>query len=64
DVKVQDANNGSPILTDALAYMECTVSTRMETSDHWIVYCTVNDGRVSKQDSRTASHRRKVGNYY
>ncbi|MEL7083184.1 MAG: diflavin flavoprotein [Cyanobacteria bacterium J06597_1] len=64
DVKVQEANNGSPILTDALAYMECTVSTRMETSDHWIVYCTVNDGRVSKQDSRTASHRRKVGNYY
>lgn len=64
DVNIQTANNGSPILTDALAYMECTVSTRMDTSDHWIVYCTVDNGRVSKQDARTASHRRKVGNYY
>ena len=63
-VKTQQAENGSPILTDALAYMECQVASRMECSDHWIVYVTVNTGRVSKPESLTAVHHRKVGNYY
>ncbi len=63
-IKVQSAQNGSPILTDALAYLECEVSTRMEASDHWIVYSTVQNGRVSKPDSLTAVHHRKVANYY
>jgi len=63
-IKTQTAENGSPILTDALAYLECVVTTRMETSDHWIVYSTVDAGRVSKPESLTAVHHRKVGNYY
>lgn len=63
-VKTQAAENGSPILTDALAYMECHVSSRMELTDHWIVYATVDNGRVSKPDALTAVHHRKVGNYY
>lgn len=63
-VKNQPAANGSPILTDALAYLECKVETRMELSDHWIVYATVDTGRVSKADALTAVHHRKVGNYY
>ena len=63
-VKTQPAENGSPILTDALAYMECHVASRMELSDHWIVYATVDGGRVSKADALTAVHHRKVGNYY
>jgi flavorubredoxin/flavin reductase (DIM6/NTAB) family NADH-FMN oxidoreductase RutF len=63
-VKTQAATNGSPILTDALAYLECQVSSRMELSDHWLVYATVDSGRVSKADSLTAVHHRKVGNYY
>ncbi|MBD2017504.1 flavin reductase [Microcoleus sp. FACHB-53] len=63
-VKTQAAENGSPILTDALAYMECHVVSRMELTDHWIVYATVDNGRVSKPDALTAVHHRKVGNYY
>lgn len=63
-VKTQAAENGSPILTDALAYMECHVASRMELTDHWIVYATVDVGRVSKPDALTAVHHRKVGNYY
>ena len=63
-IKTQTAENGSPILTDALAYLECVVTTRMETSDHWIVYSTVDAGRVSKPEALTAVHHRKVGNYY
>ncbi len=63
-VKTQAAENGSPILVDALAYMECEVQSRMECSDHWIVYSTVQAGRVSKPDALTAVHHRKIGNYY
>jgi flavin reductase (DIM6/NTAB) family NADH-FMN oxidoreductase RutF len=63
-VRTRPASNGSPLLADALAYVECTVSTRMEVSDHWIVYCTVQDGKVSDPDGQTAVHHRKVGNYY
>ncbi|MGL4620126.1 MAG: flavin reductase family protein, partial [Chroococcidiopsis sp.] len=63
-VKTQMATNGSPILTDALAYMECEVASRMECNDHWIVYCTVYAGRVSKPESITAVHHRKLGNSY
>ncbi|MGC1393889.1 MAG: diflavin flavoprotein [Coleofasciculaceae cyanobacterium] len=63
-VKTQAAENGSPILTDALAYIECRVASRMELSDHWLVYATVDAGRVSKSEALTAVHHRKVGNHY
>ncbi|WP_013323521.1 diflavin flavoprotein [Gloeothece verrucosa] len=63
-VKTYQGNNGCPILGDALAYMECVVTTRMECSDHWIVYSTVQTGRVAKLDGLTAIHHRKVGNHY
>ena len=63
-VRTRPANNSSPILADALAYLECEVTSRMEVSDHWLIYCTVNDGKVSDPDGMTAVHHRKVGNYY
>ena len=63
-IRTRPANNKSPILADALAYLECEVSSRMELSDHWLVYCTVDDGKVSKEDAITAIHHRRVGNYY
>lgn len=63
-VKTQTAKNGSPILTEALAYMECEVQKSIECSDHWLLYCTVQEGRVSKSDGITAVRHRKVGNYY
>ena len=64
DIKTYAANNGSPILADALSYLECEVISRMECSDHWIVYSIVDAGRVSKPDALTAVHHRKVGNHY
>ncbi|PZV19430.1 MAG: diflavin flavoprotein A [Leptolyngbya sp.] len=63
-VRTRPASNGSPLLADALAYVECEVTSRMEVSDHWIVYCTVQDGKVSDPDGQTAIHHRKVGTYY
>ncbi|MGC1308085.1 MAG: diflavin flavoprotein [Phormidesmis sp.] len=63
-VRTRPANNQSPILADALAYLECEVSSRMELSDHWLVYCIVEGGKVAKEEAQTAIHHRKVGNYY
>lgn len=63
-VEYSEAENGCPILINALAYLQCVVKSRMETSDHWICYGEVMDGSVLKPDSRTAAHYRKVGNYY
>ncbi|KKD39145.1 diflavin flavoprotein [Limnoraphis robusta] len=63
-VETQSASNGSPILTDAVAYLECQVASRMELSDHWIIYATVETGRVSDPDILPAVHHRKVGNHY
>ncbi|MBW4600318.1 MAG: diflavin flavoprotein [Calothrix sp. FI2-JRJ7] len=63
-VRTQPAQNGAPILADALAYMECEVASRLDAGDHWIVYCTVYAGRVSKPEGLTAVHHRKVGNHY
>lgn len=64
NIKTYAAANGSPILADALAFLECEVVSRMEGSDHWIVYSTIDVGRVSKVDALTAVHHRKVGNHY
>jgi flavorubredoxin/flavin reductase (DIM6/NTAB) family NADH-FMN oxidoreductase RutF len=63
-IKTYPATNDSPILGEALAYVECEVVSRMECSDHWIVYSKVDAGRVSKLDGLTAVHHRKVGNHY
>ena len=57
------ASCGTPILKEAAAYMECTVTSRMEAADHWIVYSEVRDGKVFK-DEKTATHHRKVASYY
>jgi flavorubredoxin/flavin reductase (DIM6/NTAB) family NADH-FMN oxidoreductase RutF len=63
-IKTYAASDGCPVLADALAYLECQVASRIEGHDHWIVYCTVEMGRVSKSDGLTAIHHRKVGNHY
>jgi flavorubredoxin/flavin reductase (DIM6/NTAB) family NADH-FMN oxidoreductase RutF len=63
-LRTYPANNGSPILADALAYMECEVTSRIDCGDHWVLYSTVRVGRVSKPDALTAVHHRKVGNHY
>jgi flavorubredoxin/flavin reductase (DIM6/NTAB) family NADH-FMN oxidoreductase RutF len=64
DVATEEAENGSPILKDALAYLECSVQNRLESSDHWLVYATVENGKVLNQDGVTAVHHRKSGNHY
>lgn len=63
-IETEESQNGSPILSGALAYLECTVKSRMEVGDHWLVYATVEDGKVLNPDGVTAIHHRKSGNHY
>ncbi|MEM8778874.1 MAG: diflavin flavoprotein [Cyanobacteria bacterium P01_G01_bin.49] len=62
-VEVETAENGSPILQDALAYLECQVSDRMECGDHWVIYGVASKGQVLKEGV-TSVHHRKSGNHY
>ncbi|ACC84136.1 diflavin flavoprotein [Nostoc punctiforme] len=64
DVAAQEAENGSPILTEALAYLECSVQNRMESGDHWLVYATVENGKLLDNDGITAVHHRKSATHY
>ena len=63
-VATQEAENGCPILTGALAYLECSVNSRMEAGDHWLVYALVDNGEVLNPEGVTAVHHRKSGNHY
>jgi len=62
-VATEEAENGSPILTDALAYLECTVENRMECGDHWLIYVVVKNGKLLSEGV-TAIHHRKSGVHY
>ncbi len=63
-VDTQETNNGCPILSDSLAYLECTVENRLECGDHWLVYGVVKNGKVLHAEGVTAIHHRKSGTHY
>jgi flavorubredoxin/flavin reductase (DIM6/NTAB) family NADH-FMN oxidoreductase RutF len=60
----QTAQNDCPILSDGLAYLECTVHSRMDCGDHWVVYAIVNNGQMLQPVGMTAMHQRKSGSQY
>jgi flavorubredoxin/flavin reductase (DIM6/NTAB) family NADH-FMN oxidoreductase RutF len=63
-VNTETGSNGCPILADGLAYLECTVNNRMECGDHWLIYATVDSGKVFNNTGVTAIHHRKSGSHY
>jgi flavorubredoxin/flavin reductase (DIM6/NTAB) family NADH-FMN oxidoreductase RutF len=63
-INTEPAPNGCPILTDSLAYLECNVESRMECGDHWLIYATVDSGKVFNPTGVTAVHHRKSGSHY
>ncbi|MEG4817638.1 diflavin flavoprotein [Microcoleus sp. K5-D4] len=63
-VETMEASNGCLVLTDALAYLECEVISRMECGDHWVVYAAVDNGHLLQNDGVTAVHYRKSGTHY
>jgi len=63
-LETRDAENGCPIINDALAYLECTVKTRMDCGDHWLIYAVVDNGKVIQSTGMSAVHHRKSGSQY
>lgn len=63
-LEVQEAENGCPVLSEALAYLECTVQSRMDCGDHWVVYAVVENGKVLQPTGMTAVHHRNSGSHY
>ncbi|MCC0176991.1 diflavin flavoprotein [Waterburya agarophytonicola K14] len=63
-ISTEEAENGCPILTDSLAYVECQVANRMECGDHWLLYAVAQQGKVFESDAVTAIHHRKSGTHY
>ena len=64
DIEIQEAENGCPVLKAALAYLECTVKSRMECGDHWLIYAVVKNGALLSETGMTAVHQRKTGSHY
>jgi flavorubredoxin/flavin reductase (DIM6/NTAB) family NADH-FMN oxidoreductase RutF len=64
DLMTHPAQNGCLVLDEALAYLECTVQERMECGDHWLLYATVDNGKVLEAIGVTAVQHRKTGMQY
>lgn len=63
-LKTKQGSSGGRILLDAISWMECTVTSRMESGDHWVLYATVEDGQLQDDKTLTALHYRKTGARY
>lgn len=64
EVETESASNGCPILSDALAYLECTIDNRLDCGDHWLLYAIVENGKVLEATGVTAVQHRKSGIAY
>ncbi len=60
----QEGENGSPILSSALAYVECQVNNRIECGDHWVLYAIAENGKLLSDTGITAVHHRRSGTHY
>ncbi|MCO5578939.1 hypothetical protein L7F22_032789 [Adiantum nelumboides] len=63
-LNVKEASNGGQILLDAIAWLECTVKSRMESGDHWVLYAIVDNGELQDDKTLSALHYRKTGARY
>lgn len=64
ELNTHPASNGCLVLDEALAELECTVRDRMECGDHWLLYATVDNGKVLETVGMTAVQHRKSGTQY
>jgi flavin reductase (DIM6/NTAB) family NADH-FMN oxidoreductase RutF len=58
------ASGGGVILTDALAYVECTVLEQLLVGDHALIYATVQQGELLATSGIPAINHRKSGKQY
>ncbi|MEB3166689.1 MAG: diflavin flavoprotein [Cyanobacteriota bacterium] len=64
DLALESSPGGQPLLPEALAWLEATVSQRMECGDHWLIYAQVTHGGLLDADGLTAVHQRRTGAAY
>ncbi|MFM7426225.1 MAG: diflavin flavoprotein [Elainella sp.] len=64
EIATHAAQNGCLVIDEALAYLECTVQSRMECGDHWLIYATVDNGKVLESQGVTAVQHRKSASYF
>ena len=64
NLEIELSPSNQPLLKEALAWLEGTVSQRMECGDHWLIYAEIKHGKVIKKDGVTAVHHRKTGANY
>ncbi len=62
-LEVDMSTAGAPVLTDALAYLDCRVSGRCHAGDHELFVGEVIGGRVLNE-GRPMVHVRKNGSHY
>lgn len=63
-LQTKETESGQCVLSDAIAWLECSVKSRIETGDHWVLYATVDAGKLEDPQSLTAVHQRKTGARY
>ncbi|MGV2828521.1 diflavin flavoprotein [Myxosarcina sp. GI1(2024)] len=64
NLTTKTASNGCLIIEEALAYLECTVQSRLKTGDRTLIYAVVDSGEVLENNGITAIQHRKSGSYY
>ncbi len=64
DLNTSTAENGCFILTEALSYLECLVQNQIQCGDRWLIYATVEQGKVLDAEGVTAMGHRKSASHY
>jgi flavorubredoxin/flavin reductase (DIM6/NTAB) family NADH-FMN oxidoreductase RutF len=64
NIETKEADNGCLIITQALAYLECTIQNRMECGDRILIYVSIDRGEVLESEGVTAIAHRKSGSHY
>lgn len=64
NVATETATNGCMVLTEALAYLECAIVNQMDCGDHWLLYATIDTGKLLESTGVTAVDRRKSASQY
>jgi flavin reductase (DIM6/NTAB) family NADH-FMN oxidoreductase RutF len=57
------SSNGSPVLDDVVAWVDCTLDTVHEAGDHFIVLGRVQELDISRPDAPLLFFRGKYGNF-
>jgi flavorubredoxin/flavin reductase (DIM6/NTAB) family NADH-FMN oxidoreductase RutF len=63
-LSLEESPTGQPLLPEALAWLDATVTQRMECGDHWLIYAQVSHGGLLDPTGLTAVHQRRSGANY